>query len=46
MEPTSHFQSNYDDNINQEGTQFSPPEVASTVGAGASNSNKRIRSDI
>ena len=46
MEQTSHFRSNSDDNINQEGTQFSHPEVASIVGAGASRSNKRIRFDI
>ena len=46
MEPTSHSRSNSDDNINQEGTQFSHPEVASTIEAGASKSNKRIRFDI
>ena len=46
MEPTSQSRYNSDDDINQEGTQFSHPEVASTIGAGASRSNKRIRSDI
>ena len=46
MDPTSHSRSNSDDDTNQEGTQFSHPEVASNVGAGASKSSKRIRSDI
>ena len=46
MEPTSYSCSNSDNDTNQEGTQFSHPEIASTVGAGASKSNKHIRSDI